>query len=213
MTYDLVNNKRFHPKQAPAFVLDRRLDESIDLSTANFCLYQPPCPQLKDKELRNALSKFTSYKEEAARQCYWHKVRLSNLKGLTAKFSDYIQLADPLEPYLQYSQFGEGRTDDGNVSQTEQHRDTKMRAILEFKRALKKANIPNIDAKVDKMLFAANVAKDGTSTAGRSTIEAAKADIFEIGKKLKLNSLYKRKDIFLMKKLKFDKADEGPLSS
>ena len=147
------------------------------------------------------LSRFTSYQVEKANQCYFKKVRLHNLSKITKHFSNYTKLAHTLELY---SQSPEGLGDGCNTFQTDQHRETKMKAICSFKKVLKGGGIPERETKeaLDDMLGLAAVDKDGNSTEGLLPIEEVKDRIYTIGERLNINYLYKRRSVYSMMDLK-----------
>lgn len=197
----------FDPKQATAFLIDTMLKTSIELSIKKFVDHEPPFPRLEAKsELKSKLEKLTTCQKEVAACSYFAKIRQFNISTLINHFSEYTKLADHLELY---SKSPEGIRDGCNPSQTEQHRETKMKAIRGFEEALKegfkKATILKfleIDVKttVTKMLSLANVDKDGNSEAGQLTTEEVTNRICKIGLDLKLNYLYKKESPFLMTK-------------
>ena len=198
MTHDLTVKNEFHGRQATAFLVDGRLKSSITLSRDKFISYEPTPPKLEDESV---LSEFTPFQVEAANYCYFKKVRLHNLLEITKHFSDYTKLAHSLELY---SQSPEGLADGCNTFQTDQHRETKMKAIRSFKKALKGGRIPKRDTEkaVQQMLFLADVDKDGNSTEALLPIEDMKARISKIGGDLQINYLYKRKSVFSMEEPK-----------
>ena len=197
MTYNLTVKKRFHGRQATAFLVDRLLDASITLSRDKF-IYFEPTPPVLELEDKSVLSTFTSHQVERANQCYFTEARLHNVRKMTAHFSDYTKLAHTLELY---SQSPEGLAHGCNTFQTDQHRETKMRAIRSFEKALKHGDIPERDTEraVKDMLFLADVDKDGNSTQGLLPIEEVKDRIYRIGERLKINYLYKRRSVFSMR--------------
>jgi hypothetical protein len=200
MTHDLRENKKFHGKQATAYLVDGMIESSITLSTNKFIYYEPTPPMLEDED-ESVLSRFTSYQVEKANQCYFKKVRLHNLSKITKHFSNYTKLAHTLELY---SQSPEGLGDGCNPFQTDQHRETKMKAICSFKKVLKGGGIPERETKeaLDDMLGLAAVDKDGNSTEGLLPIEEVKDRIYTIGEPLNINYLYKRRSVYSMMDLK-----------
>ena len=194
MTCDLEEDG-FHPKQATAFVVDKMLESAITLSIKEFACYQPTPPILEDESV---LSKLTSFQVERANRCYFTKIRLYNLVEITRHFADYTKLAHTLELY---SQSTEGLNNGCNLSQTQQHSKTKVKAVHGFKEALEDSKIPYSDAKkaINDMLVLATVDKDGNSKEGLSPIEEVKDRIYTIGERLKINFLYKRQSVFSMK--------------
>ena len=112
--------------------------------------------------------------------------------------------------YSQSSKEAEGRTEDGNEPQTEQHRETKMTAIGGFEKALKKGfraglregkvSKTLVETEVDAMLSLANVDRDGNSKEGPLPIEEVKDSLCTLGEELKINDLYKIQSAFAMKK-------------
>ena len=206
MTHHLTVRKKFHPRQATAFLVDGMVELSITLSTKKFFYYEPKPPMLQDED-ESVLSRFTSFQVERANQCYFKKVRLHNLSTITEHFSDYTKLAHTLELY---SQSPEGLAHGCNTFQTEQHRETKMRAIRSFEKALKGGGIPKTETKeaLNKMLVLATVDKDGNSTEGLLPIEEMKDRIYTIGEPLKINSLYKRQSVCSLKSPKGKQAQK-----
>jgi hypothetical protein len=185
----------FHPKQATAFVVDKMLESSIKLSIKEFVCYQPTPPILEDESV---LSKRTSFQVERADRCYFTKIRLYNLVEITRHFADYTKLSHTLELY---SQSPEGLKNGCNISQTQQHRKTKIKAIHGFEEALEDSKIPYSDAKeaLNDTLVSAIMDKDGNLKEGLLPIEEVKDRIYTIGEHLKINSLYKRQSVFSMK--------------
>lgn len=203
MTYNLLATN-FDPRQATAFLVDRMLESSIKLSRDKFIYHEPTPPMLELKD-ESVLSRFTPFQVEAANRCYFQKVRLENISELAERFGDYTKLAHSLELY---SKSPEGGADGCNTFQTEQHRKTKMKAIRTFEKALKNGEIPEMDTKtgVNNMLFLADVDKNGNSTEGFLSIEEVKDRICTIGRRLQINSMYRRKSVFAMKDPTFKQA-------
>ena len=199
MTCDLKEDG-FHPKQATAFLVDRLLDASITLSTDNF-IYFEPTPPVLELEDESVLSTFTSHQVERANRCYFKKMRLHNVFDLAEHFANYTKLAHTLELY---SQSPEGEADGCNTFQTQQHRETKMKAIHSFEEALQEGKTLETETKeaLNKMLVLATVDKDGNSTEGLLPIEEVKDRISKIGGDLQIDYLYKRRSVFSMREPK-----------
>ena len=212
MTHDLLYVKGFHPRQATAFVIDAILRESMVASINTFARGAIEPTELEDQSVVN---KFDPLQRRSAKMCYAEKVRLSNVRRLSNYFSKCTKLADHLELY---SKSSEDRTEDGNRSQTMQHRETKMKAIRGYEEALRSglergltgkslSEKDDVEANIDGMLANAGVERDGTSgtvIAGWSrTPERVKeevdhhiATICSIGEGLKIDNLYKKESAF-----------------
>ena len=199
----------FHPNQATAFVVDGIISKSIKLSAGNFTNFASTLktPELEDTAVEDTL---TLYQKTSARGCYEEKLRLDNVRPLSKYFSKCIELLNCLELHSQSSKDSDGRTQDGNLSQTKHHRATKREAIYKFEKALKKGLKRGlregelaetyVETEVDTMLSLASVDKDGTSKAGPLTPEEVKGRICDIWKDLKMNNLYMytKKSLFSM---------------
>ena len=73
-----------------------------------------------------------------------------------------------------------------------------MKPIDGYREALHDGGIPDMDARIDKMLSLANVDKNGNSKVGLLTMQQVKDCILTIGGELDINSLYKRKSVFTL---------------
>ena len=154
-----LDDKNFSSKQATASIVDKMLDSSITLSIKEFASYQPTPSMLEDESRLSTLSSFQIEKTDC---CYFTKVRLYNLLDMTRKFADYTELAHTLELY---SQSSEGSADGCNTFQRKQ----KMKAIRGFEEG--KISDTEIQDAQDRMLYLANVDKDGNSKEGPLTIK------------------------------------------
>jgi hypothetical protein len=191
MTCDLLE-KKLHPKQATAFLVDEMLESSIKLSMDKFIFYEPTPPKLKDESV---LWKLKPFEVEMANRCYFNRFRLEDLGKMTHQFAQYTKLAHVLELY---SQSPEGLDDGCSIYQTRQHRKTKMKAIHGLEEVLQEGKISERETQIalEDMLCQSNVDKNGNSKEGPLSIEEVKGRISTIGEDLKINSLYHRNSVF-----------------
>ena len=199
----------FDTRQATAYVTDGMLREAIDLSADIFISCSVPCPKLKDESV---LQKLTPFARAGAQRRYCEKVRELNIPMLSTYYSECIGFADDFESY---SRSPEGAREGCTASQIARHRSTKIEAIRLFGKALKDGFIggieeghisqTNLNNAIDDMLADANVDKDGNSIASQLTTKALKDRIKTRGEVLRMNSLYKRDNLFTMKKPAPDK--------
>ena len=198
-----IDNSGFSSRQATAYVADGVAREGIAKSVDNFFDCRVPIPKWRGEIV------LPQYVREGAARCYREEVRQRNLSDLGNYFSQCIGFLADFETYA-YSQAG--AMDGCTASQVRRHRDTKMKAIYEYRKALKKGfqgGLTNgsisqtyLDNQVDLMLAAANVDKDGNPTAIPLATEALKARIKTIGNKLHMDSLYLRDNGFTIDKPK-----------
>jgi hypothetical protein len=203
MTRDL-RTKGFANRQATAYVADGIVREAMTSSADAFIFCRVQFPQLEDESV---LDKLTTGQKEAADRCYLEKVRLRNLRELSTYFSDCIGFVDDFESY---SRSPEGVRDGCTASQSARHRKTKMKGIHGFEEALQEGFImglheghisqTDLNDTVDKMVADANVDKDGNSKVGELTTEALKDRIRTRGEGLRMNSLYKRDNVFTLRR-------------
>ena len=187
MADSLQNDNGFHPNQA---TVDGFIDNSIDVSVTNFTTFavEPNTLQLEDITVEDTL---TLDQKTSATSCYEQKVRLRNVFRLADCFSDYIELMNCLELY---SDSTEGGAEGCNTFQTQHHRATKIKAISEFKKALREGlkrsltkgqlSETYVKAEVDDVLSRAEVTETGDSRAGSLTIDQLKGRIYDIGNRL-----------------------------
>ena len=208
MADDLMD-EGFDTRQATAYVADGMVREAIESSAREFIDCSVPFPKLKDQNV------LTSFARRRAQKCYLEKVRELNLSKLSDYYSECIGFADDFESYSDSPEgVGEGCT----PSQIVRHRETKIQAIngfkkalqAGFKRGLKKGYISQtyLNNAVDNMLSVANVDKNGNTRTSQLPTEALKDRIRTRGEVLRMNSLYKRDNVFTVKK---PSVEEGTL--
>lgn len=196
----------FNSRQATAFVTNRFLRSAITASATNFIVCDIKIPTTSESPIKG-------FDDSRVTECFRQKVRNANLTEFTRQFSDFIRLADYFELY---STSPEGLRGGCTLSQTREHRETKMIAIREFKRGiqegftlslhLKTLSQTDLDDRVNKMLSLAEIDKDGNSKAAKVTTEKLKSRIVTKGEEIKINSLYKRESTFTIDKSLIDES-------